>query len=56
MKRWFGFIALLAIAGMSVWLGLQAGDGQGHGWLLLALAAIFAASEASYWRSSRGNG
>ena len=53
MKNCFSFLALLAIACMSIWLGFQAERGFDHGWLYAALAALFAASEARYWRPAQ---
>ena len=43
-------VALLAIAGMSTLLGTGPDAGFDHVWLALALAAAFAASDASYWK------
>lgn len=53
MNRWLRFIALLAVAGMSIWLGFQPEDGPSQGWLVLALIAVFAASDHHYWGSGR---
>ena len=53
MKRWLRFIALLVIAGASIALGIAPEAGFDHVWLSLALVAVFAASEARHWDSSR---
>ena len=53
MKNRFSFFALLAIAGMSIWLGIVPQDGLDHRWLYLALFALFAASEARYWAPAK---
>ena len=52
MRRWVPFLALLIIAGVSLWLGIRPEDGFSHLWLSLALVAIFVASEARYWKPS----
>jgi len=54
MKKWLGFAALLAVAGVSLWLGVRPEAGFNHGWLSLALAAVFFASDARYWATSAG--
>jgi len=53
MSRWLRLIALLVIAGLSLWLGFAPETGFNQAWLALALVAIFGASEASYWDRSR---
>lgn len=52
MKRWLCFLALLVLAGVSLLLGIAPEAGFSHAWLALALVAVFAASEARFWRSS----
>jgi len=54
MIRTLRLLALLALAGISLWLGLTPEAGLGHGWLALALVAVFAASEARYWKPAAG--
>lgn len=54
MTRLLRLIALLAIAGIGLWLGIRPESGFSHGWLSLALVAAFAASEARYWKPSTG--
>jgi hypothetical protein len=55
MTRMICFIALLAVAGISLWLGIRPEEGFAHGWLSLTLVALFAASEARFWNSGRRN-
>lgn len=52
MAVWLRFVALLAIAGLSLWLGIRPGPGFDHVWLSAALVAVFAASEARFWKPS----
>lgn len=53
MKTWLKFIALLIIAASSLALGLTGEGGFAHAWLALSLVAVFAASEARYWHSTK---
>ena len=54
MLRNLRLIALLAVAGIGLWFGLEPDEGLSHGWLALALVAVFAASEARYWKPAAG--
>lgn len=50
MKKILGLVALLSVAGCGLWFGVRPESGFSHAWLALALIAVFAASEARYWR------
>jgi hypothetical protein len=52
MQRWIIFSGLLALAGIGVVQGLGPEDGVDTIWLSLTLVAVFAASDASFWKSA----
>ena len=59
MKRRWPVIVWLAVATLGVALGVlpavEAGQWVDHRWLALALAAMFIASDARYWKPVRSS-
>ena len=52
MKRWIVFFGLLGFAGIGLAYGLAPDDGVDTLWLSMTLVAVFAASDAGFWKSA----